>query len=69
MPRGLAYKEVCLWGGELCIPGEGVGLGCGGVGGWAEPPPTRKAGGAHPTGILSCCLKYFVIFVLLDVFF
>ena len=43
--------------------GRGSAWGVGG--GWfGRAPPTRKAGGVHPTGILSCCLKYFVIFVL-----
>ena len=45
-------------GRGICIQGRGLHLvGWGGLhlGGWADPPNvTRKAGGTHPTGKLSC---------------
>ena len=46
---------VCLRGGGL-HPTRGGGV-C--LGGCAYPLGTRKAGGAHPTGMLSCCRNYY----------
>ena len=67
---GSAYKGVCIQGvGQRPIPPPPPGSAYGG-GGWADPspppglpggdgqtPPTprlKKAGGTHPTGMLSC---------------
>ena len=48
-PQGNVVLRVChsVRGGG-CLPTGGGGLG--------RPPATRKAGGTHPTGMLSCLL-------------
>ena len=49
---------ACITGHMPSIRGGGLhpgGSAYGGGGlGWADPPGTRKAGGTHPTGMLSC---------------
>ena len=52
--RGVCIRgrRVCIQGGKgACIQGDS----------WADPPPsgTRKVGGTHPTGMLSCCFVRF----------
>ena len=54
----LQGEGVCLHvGGGLLSAGEGVCLQVGGGG----LPTERKAGGTHPTGMLSCSKRHFVM--------
>ena len=43
---GHSGEEVCIQGGGICLQGGGLGR--------PPPPRIRKAGGTHPTGMLSC---------------
>ena len=43
-----------FWGGSMVSRGYRVGGGYQGAGGYTLPPRTTKAGGTHPTGMLSC---------------
>ena len=56
--RGSAYMGGSSWGGGRSADvsasgGSGICI----QGGLGRPPGTRKAGGTHPTGILSCLLS------------
>ena len=56
--RGVCIQGVCLWGLHpvgVCIQwGSASGRGSASVGwGLPNPPGTRKAGGMHPTGMLT----------------
>ena len=53
---GMPTGEVCLQRGVYLQKGRGLPTEEGG--GLCRPPPTRKAGGMHPTGMLSCYSKY-----------
>ena len=51
LPRGICIwgiKDLHSWGRGDLYPGGGLDR---------PPPGTRKAGGTHPTGILSCFLS------------
>ena len=59
-------------GGGVCIQGvfvQGVCIGGEGLptGGWADPPAgTRKVGGTHPIGMLSCLATFLAKSALLS---
>ena len=59
--EGSAYRGVCLWGGVF-LHGESASRKESAYRGLARPPPwTRKAGGTHPTGMLSFVAKKLLV--------